>query len=128
LGYLLVSRSSAQEGEKPPISRVAIFRGLLALLLISALEAPAYNLVLAVTILVLMSFAYSFFIVYTLSLSMELVPAGKAGLFNVLLGIGSAGGSFIGPFLAQTALGFAGVFLITGFVFLLSYVSFKIFA
>lgn len=128
LGYLLVSRSSAQEGEKPPISRVAIFRGLLALLLISALEAPAYNLVLAVTFLVLMSFAYSFFMVYTLSLSMELVPAGKAGLFNVLLGIGSASGSFIGPFLAQTTLGFTGVFLITGFVFLLSYVSFKIFA
>jgi MFS family permease len=128
LGYMFMSRNSAQEREKPSISRIVIFRGLLAFLLISALEAPAYNLVLAVTILVLMSFAYSFFMIYTLSISMELIPAGKAGLFNVLLGIGSASGSFIGPFLAQTTLGFAGVFIMTAFVFLLSYVSFKIFA
>jgi len=33
---------------------------------------------------------------------MELMPEGKAGLFNVLVNIGGAFGSFIGPFIAQT--------------------------
>jgi predicted MFS family arabinose efflux permease len=57
---------------------------------------------------------------------MELIPPGKAGLFNVLLGIGGASGSFIGPFLAQ-ALGFMYVFIITGIIFFLAYIAFKIF-
>jgi MFS family permease len=126
LGYLLVSRNSIRTTEKSPISRIVIFRAVLTLLLVVVAQAPAYNVILAIVILILMGFAYAFFLVYTLSLSMELIPAGKAGLFNVLLGIGGAGGSFIGPFLAQT-LGFPSVFLMTGLMFFLSYVSFKIF-
>jgi MFS family permease len=125
IGYLLVSNSSIQATEKSPISRVVIFRSLLAFLLVAVAQASTYNVILAIAILILMGFAYAFFLVYTLSLSMELIPARKAGLFNVLLGIGGASGSFIGPFLAQ-AFGFASVFLITGFIFFLSYVSFKI--
>ena len=87
---------------------------------------PVYNAVLAAVIMILMGFAYAFFLVFTLSLSMELIPKGKAGLFNVLVGIGSACGSFIGPFLAQTS-GFMSVFLTTGVIFLLAYIAFKIF-
>jgi predicted MFS family arabinose efflux permease len=126
LGYLLVSRSSVQSTGKSPISRIVIFRTILTLLLVVAAQASAYNVILAIATLTLMGFAYAFFLIYTLSLSMELIPAGKAGLFNVLLGIGGASGSFIGPFLAQT-LGFTSVFLMTSFMFLLSYISFKIF-
>jgi predicted MFS family arabinose efflux permease len=74
-----------------------------------------------------MGFAYAIFLVQTLSLSMEIIPAGKAGLFNVLLGIGGASGSFLGPYIAQT-LGFAYIFLIAGLIFFSAYVAFKIFA
>jgi MFS family permease len=126
LGYFLISKRLTQQTETFQISRIAIFRSLLALLLAVAVLIPIYNVTFAIIILVLMGFAYAFFIVYTLSLSMELIPAGKAGLFNVLLGIGGAGGSFIGPFLAQT-LGFTYVFLISSVIFFFAYVFFKIF-
>jgi hypothetical protein len=74
----------------------------------------------------LMGFAYALFLVYTLSLSMELIPAGKAGLFNVLVGIGGACGSFIGPYIAQT-FGFLFAFATAGAVFLLAAIAFQIF-
>lgn len=126
LGYFLVSSTSVQTTKKSAISRIVIFRSILAFLFVVAAQMPLYNVVLATTILILMGFAYAFFLVYTLSLSMELVPAGKAGLFNVLLGIGGAGGSFIGPFLAQT-FEFTYVFLTAGIIFFAAYVAFKIF-
>jgi len=126
VGYFLASRRSTQTTEKSHIGRTVIFRSMLAFLLVAVTQKPAYSVVLASVILILMGFAYALFLVYTLSLSMELIPAGKAGLFNVLLGIGGASGSFIGPFLAQT-FDFACVFLIAGIIFFLSYIAFEIF-
>ena len=35
-----------------------------------------------------------------LSLSMEIIPEGKAGFFDGLVGLGAAIGAFLGPFLA----------------------------
>jgi len=127
IGYFLASTKSTQAAEKTHIGRIVIFRSILAFLLVAVTQKLTYGAVLATAILILMAFAYAFFLVYTLSLSMELIPAGKAGLFNVLLGIGGGSGSFIGPFLAQT-LDFMYVFLIAGIIFFLAYVAFKIFA
>jgi MFS family permease len=127
IGYFLASTKSTQATEKTHIGRIVIFRSILAFLLVAVTQKLTYGAVLATAILILMAFAYAFFLVYTLSLSMELIPAGKAGLFNVLLGIGGASGSFIGPFLAQT-LDFMYVFLTAGIIFFLAYVAFKIFA
>jgi len=127
IGYFLASTKSTQATEKTHIGRIVIFRSILAFLLVAVTQKLTYGAVLATAILILMAFAYAFFLVYTLSLSMELIPAGKAGLFNVLLGIGGGSGSFIGPFLAQT-LDFMYVFLIAGIIFFLAYVAFKIFA
>ncbi|MCL6579354.1 MAG: hypothetical protein K6T73_08210, partial [Candidatus Bathyarchaeota archaeon] len=86
-----------------------------------------YTLTLSTLILVLMGFAYALFLVFTLSFSMELMPQGKTGLFNVLVGLGGAGGSFVGPFLAETC-GFTLVFVVSSLIFLLASVAFKIFA
>jgi len=127
VGYFLAWRKSSQTTEKSHINKIVIFRSMLAFLLIAATQKLAYSVVLATTILILMGFVYAFFLVYTLSLSMELIPAGKAGLFNVLLGIGGASGSFIGPLLAQS-LGFVYGFLISSIIFFLAYLAFKIFA
>jgi len=124
-GYFIAGRLSKPEAGKANIGKVVIFRCLLAFLLIWA-TMTAYNVVFATTILILMGFAYAVFLVYTLSLSMEIIPAGKTGMFNVLVGIGGACGSFIGPFLAQT-FGFQYVFLTSGLIFFLTYISFKIF-
>jgi MFS family permease len=126
IGYFFAgSRSNPQTG-KANISRIVIFRGLFAFLLIAAIQAPLFNVPLVTTLLILLGFVYALFLVYTLSLSMELIPSGKAGLFNVLIGIGGAFGSFIGPFIAQ-ASGFIYVFVTSGMLFLLAYVFFKMF-
>jgi len=125
VGYFLAGGRLSQV-EKSHISRVVIFRGMLAFLLMAVTRMPVYSVLLAAVILILMGFAYALFLVFTLSLSMELTPEGKAGLFNVLVGIGGACGSFIGPFLAQT-LGFTYTFLTAGIIFSLAYAFFKIF-
>jgi MFS family permease len=108
------------------LGKIALFRSFLTFLLIVALQITAYSVGLVTGILVLMGFAYALFLVYTLSLSMELIPARKAGMFNVLIGLGGAIGSFVGPFIAQT-LGFLAVFTTAVVVFLLAYVAFKLF-
>jgi MFS family permease len=126
IGYFLTSRRSTHTIEKSHISRTVIFRGMLAFLLVAVALKLAYDVVLATVILFLMGFAYAFFLVYTLSLSMELISSRKAGLFNVLVGIGGASGSFMGPFLAQT-FGFMIVFIMAGAVFLLAFIAFEIF-
>jgi hypothetical protein len=83
--------------------------------------------VLTTTVLILLGFLNAVYLVHILSLSMEMVPAGKAGLVYVLTGIGAAVGSLMGPFIAK-ALGFFDVFVIAGVVFFAAYVFFKIFA
>jgi hypothetical protein len=126
-GYALAGRRSGQSAGKANLGRIVMFRSLLAFLLIAALQIPVYNVGLTTVILMLMSFAYAMFLIYTLSLSMELIPAGKAGLFNVLIGIGGACGSFTGPFIAQT-FGFFYVFILAGVIFSSAYIAFKNFA
>jgi MFS family permease len=125
VGYFLAGSRTSQATEKSHITKTVIFRSLLAFLLVAATGVPRYNAVLAAVILILMGFAYAFFLVFTLSLSMELIPAGKAGLFTGLVGIGSACGNFIGPFLAQTS-GYISVFITAGTIFFLAYIAFKI--
>jgi hypothetical protein len=44
------------------------------------------------------------------------MPAGRPGLFDVFVGLGTASGSFLGPFIAQTT-GFVLQFLIAGIFF-----------
>ena len=126
-GYFLAGIRSIQTVEKPNIGRVVIFRSFLALLLVLVLPTTTYQVALATGVLIMMGFAYALFLVYTLSLSMELIPAGKAGLFNVLIGVGGACGSYFGPFIAET-FEFFWVFLSAGIIFLVAYLAFKIFA
>jgi MFS family permease len=125
LGYLFTGRGSYREAAKASISRIVLLRGLLALLLALTLHIAIYQLAMTALLLFLMGAAYAVFLAHTLSLSMRLIPARKAGLFNVLIGIGGACGSFIGPFLAQ--LSFFYVFVAAGAVFMLSWISFKAF-
>jgi MFS family permease len=125
-GYALAGSRSKESKGHVHIGRTVAFRSLLALLLIATLQISAYRVELATAILMLMGFAYAIFLVYTLSLSMELIPAGKAGLFNVLIGIGGACGSFVGPLIAQ-AFGFFYVFIVSGGMFFSAYVAFRIF-
>jgi MFS family permease len=126
-GYALAGKTSEQSTEKSHVGRLVLGRSLLAFILLAALQSSSFNVLLAVSVLVLMGFLFAVFMVHILSLSMELVPAGKAGLVNVLIGLGAAFGSFAGPFIAQ-ALGFLHVFVITGVIFFAAFIFFKLFA
>ncbi|MEM3622178.1 MAG: MFS transporter [Candidatus Bathyarchaeia archaeon] len=126
LGYFLAGRRLERETENVNVGRIVLYRSFLAFLLITTTQLSMYSIMIATVILILSGFTYAFYLVNVLSLSMELIPKGRAGLFDVLVGIGGASGSFIGPFLAQT-YNFGFVFLISGILFLLSYIAFKMF-
>lgn len=126
VGYFLAGSRSGQTTGKSRVARIVLLRSVLAFLLMAILQTSTYSVVLATSILMLMGFAYALFLVHTLSLSMELIPAGRAGLFNVLVGVGGACGSFIGPYIAQT-FSFFFIFVTAGIIFLITYVTFKVF-
>jgi MFS family permease len=126
-GYFLAGQRSDRSVEKSALSRIAIFRSMVAFLLIATIQVPTFSVVLAAVILFSTGFIYALFLIYTLALSMEIMPQRKAGLFNVLIGLGGACGSFTGPFLAET-FGFVYALLTSSITFLLAYVAFKMFA
>jgi MFS family permease len=126
-GYFLAGTLYTQRSKKTSVSKITMLRSLLTFLLVTAVLAPVFGVALATAILMMLGFAYALFLVYTLSLSMELVPAGKSGLFNVLIGVGGACGSFAGPVIAQS-YGFVPVFVTAGVIFFVAYATFRIFA
>ncbi len=126
VGYALAGRASQESTGKARVALAVLARSLLAFILLAALNLSSVNVLLTTAVLIAMGFLFAVFMVRILSLSMELIPPGKAGLINVLIGIGGAVGSFIGPFIAQA--GFLNVFVSAGAIFFAAFVFFKIFA
>jgi len=68
-----------------------------------------------------------------LSLSMEIIPEGKAGFFDGMVGLGAAIGAFFGPFLANSFnylpgnFNYVPTFVITAVIFLVAFIALKIF-
>jgi MFS family permease len=126
IGYFLTGRSATSPKAKTYMRRMVLLRSVLVFSLAVVVHFALSMTLLASFILVLLGFAYAFFYVLTLSLSMELIPAGRSGFFDGLVGLGAASGAFFGPFLAEM-LGFIPQFLITSFVFFLAFLVLKIF-
>jgi MFS family permease len=124
-GYFIAGKSTMHTDEKAHVRRIVLFRSILVFLLVALVQFAVYPTLAAAITLILMGFAYALYYVFTLSLSMELIPAGKTGLFDVLVSAGGACGSFLGPFLAQM-LGFLPQFLIASVIFFLSYMIFRV--
>jgi len=78
-------------------------------------------------LLIFIGFAYAMYYIMMLSLSMEIIPTGKAGLFDGLVGVGAAFGSFMGPFLAEN-LNYVPTFLVAAVIFLGAFVALKLFS
>jgi len=125
IGYFLASNKLEPQEEKTRLRKIVLFRSILAFMLATITIIEVQTAILAALVLALMGFAYALYHVYTLSLSMELIPAGKAGLFDVLVSLGGAGGAFLGPFIAQT-FGFVNVFFLSGVTFFLAYAAFRL--
>jgi MFS family permease len=126
VGYFLAGRSASSPEAKAYMRRMVLLRSAFVFSLVVIVNFMVSTTLLASIILVLFGFAYAFYYILTLSLSMELIPAGRSGLFDGLVGLGAASGSFLGPFLAEM-LGFLPQFLIAGFIFFLAFIVLKIF-
>ena len=126
IGYSLIKRRSMFTDSKKQIRRIVLVRSALIFLLATIIQIAFSPTIFASLIMILLNLAYSIYYILMISLSMELIPQGKAGIFDVLTGLGAASGSFLGPFLAQT-LGFLPQFLIAGSIFLLAFAILKIF-
>jgi MFS family permease len=126
-GYFFAGKRILRSEEKVQVRRVVLFRGILVLSLVALVQIAVYPTIAAAIILILMGFVYAFYYVFTLSLSMELIPTGRTGLLDVLVSAGGACGSFLGPFLAQM-LGFLPQFLVASAIFFLAYVIFRVFS
>jgi MFS family permease len=125
IGYLLAAGRAEIMDEQGVVKRANLVRAVLSLLLIVvAISASVFILPLAVLILVAMGIVYGFLWISTLSLSMELIPEGKAGVFTALVGLGTAFGCFLGTFIAES-YGFPILFTAASAGFFLSYVAFK---
>jgi hypothetical protein len=124
IGYFLAANKLEPKEEKIRLQKIVIFRSILAFLLAIFTIMSIQTIVILGLVLALMGFAYALYHIYSLSLSMELIPAGRAGLFDALLGLGSAIGAYLGSFIAQI-FSFTHVFILSGATFFLAYISFK---
>jgi MFS family permease len=125
VGYFFARSRTISTEEKVQMRRTVLFRSALVFLLVAFIQVAVYRTLFAGTILILMGFAYALYYVFMISLSMELIPAGRTGIFDVLVGLGAACGSLIGPLLAET-LGFLPQFLIASAIFFLAYAALRI--
>ncbi|MEM1589496.1 MAG: MFS transporter [Candidatus Bathyarchaeia archaeon] len=127
IGYFITMRSHPSiDSEKSVLRRATLLRSLLSLMLTIPIQIFLYRTFTVATVLFLMGFLYALFAVYTVALSMELLPREKVGLYNAMEGLGRAFGSLIGPTLAEN-FGFQLVFLTSGLIFAAAYVTFKVF-
>jgi MFS family permease len=127
IGYVLTQRNHHSIKETSTTTRVSLIRGLLVFsLLFVGFFSLTWAIVLSVIVLALSGFVYAFYSVSVLSLSMEVIPRGKTGVFTALLGTGSGIGCLTGPIIAEN-FGFSYTFIASATCFLLSFVAFKIF-
>jgi len=129
LGYVLAGRRAQQLDGRTVVKRANLARSALSLLFISTVVwgFSFFTLALSIAALMIMGVAYGFFLISTLLLSMELIPEGKAGLFNALIGLGGASGCFLGAYTAEN-YGFPILFIVVSIGFFLSYIAFKTYA
>ncbi|MEM2102669.1 MAG: MFS transporter [Candidatus Bathyarchaeia archaeon] len=128
VGYVASGKKAQQLNTRAVMKRAILVRAVLPLLLASAtVWFSGFTTALATVVLMIMGIAYGFFLISTLSLSMELIPEGKAGVFNALVGLGGALGCFLGTYVAEN-YGFQTLFMATSVVFFLSYMLFKAFS
>ena len=126
LGYFIAGRRSPYSSAKTQMRRIVLFGSALVFALVAVVELIAYPTFFAGIILVALGFAYAIYFILTLALSMELMPPGKNAVFDVLVGLGAASGSFLGPYFAQM-FGYIPTFLIAGGLFFLAFVILWVF-
>jgi len=125
VGYFFIGRRARSIDIRTQIRRSVLIRSMLIFMLIGVVQFVFFQTFLTGVILIAIGFAYSLYFILMLSLSMELIPEGKSGLFDVLVSSGAAIGSFLGPFLAAS-MNYLPTFLIAAVLFFLAFLVLKI--
>jgi MFS family permease len=127
VGYFLIRNRARSMDIRKQMPRFVLFRSLLIFLLVGVIQLAFSPTIMTGIFLVFLGFAYAMYYIMMLSLSMELIPQGKTGFFDGLVGLGAAIGSFLGPFLAEK-LSYMPTFLIAAVAFFCAFLILKIFA
>ena len=126
-GYFLIRGRARSMDIRKQMPRFVLFRSLLIFALVGVIWSAFSPTIMTGLLLIFIGFAYAMYYIMMLSLSMELIPEGKTGLFDGLVGLGAAIGAFLGPFLA-THLNYLPTFLVAAVVFLIAFITLKLFS
>jgi MFS family permease len=125
IGYFLISRRARSMDIRKQMPRFVFIRSLLIFLLIGVIQLAFSPTIMTLVILVFIGFAYAMYYIMMISISMELIPEGKSGFFDGLVGLGAAAGSFLGPFFAEN-FNYLPTFLVAAVVFFLAFLTLKL--
>jgi predicted MFS family arabinose efflux permease len=124
-GYFLIRGRARTMDIRRQMPRFVLIRSLLIFTLVGVIELAFLPALMTGFFLVFIGFAYAMYYIMMLSLSMEVIPEGKTGFFDGLVGLGAAVGSFFGPFLAAH-LNYLPTFLIAAACFLVAFIILKV--
>ena len=126
MGYFLIRGRAQSMNIRKQMPRFVLLRSLLIFILVGVILFAFSPAIITGILLIFIGFAYAMYYIMMLSLSMEVIPSGKAGFFDGLVGLGAAIGAFLRPFLAFH-LNYVPMFVITAVIFLAAYVTLKLF-
>jgi len=126
-GYFLIRGRARSMDIRKQMPRFVLFRSLLIFMLVGVIWFAFSPAIMTGILLIFIGFAYAMYYIMMLSLSMELIPAGKTGFFDGLVGLGAAIGAFLGPFLAEH-LNYLPAFLVAAVIFLVAFITLKLFS
>jgi MFS family permease len=125
-GYFFIRGRAQSMDIRKQMPRFVLLRSILILTLVGVILFTFSPTIMTGILLMFIGFAYAMYYIMMLSLSMEVIPQGKAGFFDGLVGLGAATGAFLGPFLAFH-LNYVPMFVITAVIFLAAFVTLKLF-
>ena len=94
VGYFLIRNRARTMDIRKQMPRFVLVRSLLIFLFVGVIQLAISPTIMTGIFLVFLGFAYAMYYIMMISLSMELIPEGKAGFFDGLVGLGAAIGSF----------------------------------
>ena len=124
-GYFLIGHRAQSMDIRKQMPRFVLSRSILIFILVGVILLGLSPTIMTGILLIFIGFAYAMYYIMMLSLSMEVIPQGKTGLFDGMVGLGSALGAFLGPFLAFH-LNYVPMFVITAVIFLVAFLTLKL--
>jgi MFS family permease len=131
-GYFLIRAKANSIDIRKNMPRFILLRSLIVFALVGVVSFAIAPNTLTCFLLVCLGFAYAMYYIMMLSLSMEIIPEGKAGLFDGMASLGAAVGAFLGPFLAHyfaylpDQFVYVPIFVITAVLFLAAFIAIKV--